>query len=58
MEAEQSRLHAQMGEGDFYQQPGVEIAAAMERLETIKKELEDCFARWETLETLASGAPS
>jgi ABC transport system ATP-binding/permease protein len=58
LEAEQSRLHAQMGEGDFYQQPGVEIAAAMERLETIKKELEDCFARWETLETLASGAPS
>jgi hypothetical protein len=45
-----------MGEADFYRQPGAKIAATMERLEAITKELEDCFARWETLETEANGA--
>jgi ATP-binding cassette subfamily F protein uup len=56
LEAEQSRLHILMGEADFYRQPGDRIAATMERLKAITNELEDCFARWETLETQANGA--
>jgi ATP-binding cassette subfamily F protein uup len=58
LEAEQSGLHALMGETDFYRQPGNKIAAAMERLDMIQKELDACFARWETLEAQSEAAPS
>jgi ATP-binding cassette subfamily F protein uup len=50
LEAEQSELSTRMGEADFYRQSGDKIAAAMERLEAVKNELEACYARWETLE--------
>jgi ABC transport system ATP-binding/permease protein len=58
LQAEQSGLHALMGEADFYRQPGNKIAAAMERLDMIQKELDACFARWETLEAQSKAAPS
>jgi ATP-binding cassette subfamily F protein uup len=50
LEAEQSELRMRMGGADFYRQSGDKIAAAMERLEAVKNELEACYARWETLE--------
>jgi ATP-binding cassette subfamily F protein uup len=56
LELEQSELHMLMGDGDFYRQPGDKITAALERLEAIKNELEACYGRWETLESLANSA--
>jgi ATP-binding cassette subfamily F protein uup len=55
LEAEQAELHKLMGEADFYRQPGDKIAATMERLETVKRELEACYQRWQSLETVAAG---
>ncbi|HEY7165046.1 MAG TPA: ATP-binding cassette domain-containing protein [Candidatus Binatia bacterium] len=51
LEGEQRDLHALMGSPEFYRQSSEKITAAMERLEAVKKELETCYARWETLET-------
>jgi ATP-binding cassette subfamily F protein uup len=56
LEAEQDELHKLMGEADFYRQPGDKITASIERLETVKRELEDCYERWEFLESLAKAA--
>jgi ABC transport system ATP-binding/permease protein len=56
LEAEQGELHKLMGEADFYRQPGDKIAASIERLETVKRELEDCYERWQFLESVAKGA--
>ena len=56
LEAEQSRLHATIGDPAFYQQPGPEITAALARLETLTRELEACYARWEILEAQATAA--
>jgi ABC transport system ATP-binding/permease protein len=54
LEAELAELHRLMGDGKFYRQPGAKISTAVERLETVRKELEVCYARWETLEQQAS----
>jgi ABC transport system ATP-binding/permease protein len=53
LEAEQGELYKLMGEADFYRQPGDKIAATMERLETVKHELEAFYERWQFLESLA-----
>ena len=55
LEAEQARLHQQMGEANFYRQPSDKITAAIERLATVNNDLESCYARWEALEKLAAG---
>ena len=54
LEAEQSDLHARMAEGDFYRQPGEAISATIERLESIKSELEASYERWQELESRGS----
>ncbi|HEV8722278.1 MAG TPA: ATP-binding cassette domain-containing protein [Candidatus Binatia bacterium] len=54
LEAEQSELHKLMGEADFYRRPGDRIATTMERLETVKRELEACYQRWQILESVAA----
>jgi ABC transport system ATP-binding/permease protein len=56
LEAEQAELHAVMGDADFYRQPGEKIAAALQRLEEIKTELEACYARWQWLESQANAS--
>jgi ATP-binding cassette subfamily F protein uup len=56
LEMEQARLHQRMGEADFYRQPSDKITAAIERLDSVKNELESCYAHWESLEKLAAGA--
>jgi ATP-binding cassette subfamily F protein uup len=56
LENEQSELHARMSDADFYRQPSDSITAKMERLETIRRELELCYERWQTLESLSAGA--
>ena len=56
LEAEQTELQTRMGEGDFYRQPSHMITAGIERLETVKKDLEECYARWQALESQANAA--
>ena len=53
LETEQTQLHAAAADPAFYQQAGEKIAATMGRLETIDRELDDCYARWEELEAVA-----
>jgi ABC transport system ATP-binding/permease protein len=56
LEAEESELHLRMGEADFYRQPGSKITAALERLEALRSELEECYVRWQLLESQMSAA--
>ena len=51
LETEQQQLHEAMADPDFYKQ-GADVAAAAARLEELKEQLENAYARWETLEEL------
>ncbi|MEJ2685609.1 MAG: ATP-binding cassette domain-containing protein, partial [Gammaproteobacteria bacterium] len=50
LEAEQQSLQARTSEADFYQQDREAIADTLARLEAVGEELEQAYARWETLE--------
>ena len=50
LEAEQAGLHAALSDAEFHRQAREKIAAGIERLEAVNKELEVCYARWEALE--------
>jgi ATP-binding cassette subfamily F protein uup len=56
LEAEQAELHAHMSDSDFYRQPSDKITAALQRLEVVKSDLEECYARWQALESQANAA--
>jgi ATP-binding cassette subfamily F protein uup len=56
LETEQAELHALLSDAEFHHQPRDKIAAAVERLEAVTRELEECYARWESLESKASAA--
>lgn len=51
LEAEQNELQEQINASDFYQQDKESTAQTLERLEKIGNELEQCFVRWEELES-------
>jgi ABC transport system ATP-binding/permease protein len=55
LETEQANLHRLTGDANFYRQPGDKIAATMERLDIVKRELEACYERWQVLESVAAG---
>jgi ABC transport system ATP-binding/permease protein len=55
LEAEQTELHARLGHSDFYRQASDRITTALERLESLKYELEACYARWQALESVSAG---
>ncbi|MFL6647449.1 MAG: ATP-binding cassette domain-containing protein, partial [Sulfurifustaceae bacterium] len=55
LETEQARLQAAASDPAFYQQPKDKIAATIERLESVARELDACYARWELLEKEAAG---
>jgi ATP-binding cassette subfamily F protein uup len=55
LEKEQAELHAAMGDGDFYRQASATITTALERLESLKQELEASYQRWQDLEFLRGG---
>jgi ATP-binding cassette subfamily F protein uup len=56
LEAEQIELHRLMGAAEFYRQPGDKITTALERLEVLRRELDESYARWQALEALAESA--
>ena len=56
LEAEQAELHRVMAGAEFYRHSSDRITATMERLEALKRDLEECYARWQTLEALVDGA--
>ena len=56
LEREQIELHERMGEANFYRQGSDKITATMNRIETVKIELETCYQRWQTLESIAPSA--
>jgi ATP-binding cassette subfamily F protein uup len=55
LEAEQSELHRLMVDAEFYRQPGDKITAALDRLEVLRRELEESYARWQALEAMTEG---
>jgi ATP-binding cassette subfamily F protein uup len=54
LETEQAELHKRMGDGDFYRQASDRITATMEHLETIRQELEQCYQRWQELDSICN----
>jgi ATP-binding cassette subfamily F protein uup len=50
LEGKQQQLQQLISDADFYKQDGEDIAAALAQLEQITSELEQAYARWETLE--------
>jgi ABC transport system ATP-binding/permease protein len=54
LETEQSELQLRMAQADFYRQSTATITSALERLEALENELEECYGRWQLLETQLS----
>jgi ATP-binding cassette subfamily F protein uup len=55
LEIELEALHQRMNDPDFYKQPPGSIKTATDRAEAIPHELEECFERWEDLESRQGG---
>ena len=54
LEIEQSELQLKVAQADFYRQPSATITSALERLGSLGNELEECYARWQALESQLS----
>jgi len=54
LETEQAELHERMRDSAFYRQPSEKISLTIERLEAVKRELEESYERWQTLESIGS----
>jgi len=52
LETEQQQIHASMADPNFYRENGDRVNALKTRLETLKKELDEAYRRWEELETV------
>jgi ATP-binding cassette subfamily F protein uup len=50
LEGKQQQLQQLISDADFYKQDGEDIAATLAQLEQITSELDQAYARWETLE--------
>lgn len=53
LEAEIAEFHETMAQPDFYQQPGDAIATAQTKVSELQASLDQMYARWEELESLA-----
>jgi ABC transport system ATP-binding/permease protein len=51
LEAEQAQLTAAIGDPDLFRRSPADATAAVKRLESVDKELESAFLRWEALES-------
>ncbi|HBR98714.1 MAG TPA: ABC transporter ATP-binding protein [Gammaproteobacteria bacterium] len=56
LESQQSALHAQMADSDFFKQSPEAIQAAQTTLQTVTEALEQAYVRWETLEAQLDGS--
>ena len=54
LEAERQRLFDRMASPDFYSGPGAEIARARQELATLEATIQQAYARWTELESLAT----
>ena len=52
LEAEQQRLQAAMADPNFYRESGKKVTEYKARLETLGKELDAVYVRWDELEAL------
>jgi ABC transport system ATP-binding/permease protein len=52
LEAEQATLYSTLSDPSFYLRPGTEIAGAKARLESLERELNEAYQRWENLDAL------
>ncbi|MDF1580267.1 MAG: ATP-binding cassette domain-containing protein [Desulfuromonadales bacterium] len=52
LEAKQAELHQRMADPNFYREAGAQMTELKTQLETVTKELENAFARWEELAEL------
>jgi ABC transport system ATP-binding/permease protein len=51
LEAEQSALQQSMSSADFYRRDKLEITRTLERIATLKHELDEAYGRWEALDS-------
>ncbi len=51
-ETQLGELHEEMAKPDFYKRPQAEIAETAQKTETLQKQLDEIFERWEELEQL------
>lgn len=51
LEKQQSELHREMADPEFYQDPNEKVANLKSELESVETELEKVYLRWEELET-------
>lgn len=52
LEAKQAELHQRMADPNFYREAGAQMTELKAQLETVTRELENAFARWEELAAL------
>ena len=50
LEADIAAIHKKMSNPNFFKKPGGEIAETQSKLDTLEKQLSDCYKRWESLE--------
>lgn len=50
LEADVKAMHDKMAEPEFFKQTGPKLAEAQSKLDSLEKQLADCFARWEELD--------
>jgi len=51
LETEQANLAAAIGDPELFRRSPADAAAAVSRLQSVERELEAAFARWEALES-------
>jgi len=54
LETEQAELMSRVNEPEFFRLPHAQTEAALERLNEVNADLEQSYARWDELDSLAS----
>ena len=54
LEAEQARLETAVAGADFYKEPASTITTTLERIETVRAELDHVYRRWDELDSRAT----
>jgi ATP-binding cassette subfamily F protein uup len=55
LETEQNELSRTVADAEFYREPAATIAGVLERLDQIQRELTECYARWDELDSRITG---